>query len=112
MNNTIYIYQSRFIPFNIEIVNDGEPYHISSGEKIAFGIKKKPNDTTYIIYKEIQQEQGNTGIYSFNLTTDETNIDCGDYHYDIAIITSDNEYLFVLESSRLCVKHSIVKKGV
>ena len=89
---------------------DGEPYVLSSGEVLRFGVKRRPEDTDYLITKEAGpsavDEDGN---YLFNLgPADTEELPFGCYYYDVGLQSSNN-YWNVIEASNFKIAYNVTE---
>ena len=114
MSQELTINQNRLFTCEITIENNESYYALRAGEKLIFGIKSSPVDGEYIIKKEIDRTAvAADGIgYMLELSTEDTDIDPGEYYYDIALKTSLGELLTIVDSSVLTVECSIVRSDV
>lgn len=107
--STLQIPQNRNTTISIQIENGDEPYHLENGDKVVFGVKKHYNNNYYLIYAETTEEQGDTGVYTINLTAEETNIPNLYAFYDVAIIQQYGTILTVIPCTECVICPSIVK---
>lgn len=107
------IQQNRFCTILITIKNGNENYQLQSGEKIIFGVKASMLNTNYILKKELTSADFDTenGGYIMTLSTAETNIDSGEYVYDVALQRSGGELEPIIDCSECNVLGSIVRSG-
>lgn len=110
MSQRIEIVRGTTNTFEINIVDSsGAPYNLGSGEKVVFGIKKKPEHTEVIFAKvgEIVYE----GKYSVVLDPADTeDLPSGDYYFDVAI-ESGEAFHNVIEPSPFKIVANITSRG-
>lgn len=96
--------------FHINIVDaNGAPYNLGSGEKVVFGIKRKPEHEEVIFAKvgEILYE----GLYKVVINPEDTeNLPSGNYYYDVAI-ESGEAFFNVIEPSPFNIVANITSRG-
>ena len=77
--NHMRVVQGDTASFNISVDN----YSFVEGDKVYFTVKKDMQDSKYVIQKIANSFEDN--IVKFNLNPSDTNIDIGDYIYDIQV---------------------------
>ena len=96
--------------FNINIVDaNGAPYNLGSGEKVVFGIKQSPEDSTVIFAKvgEILYE----GLYKVVIVPEDTqDLPSGKYYSAVAI-ESGEAFFNVIEPSPFNIVANITSRG-
>lgn len=107
------IWQNRFCTILIAVRNGNENYQLQSGEKIILGIKASVLNTSYLLLKELTSADFDTenGGYIATLSTAETNIDSGEYVYDVALQRSNGELEPIIGCSECNVLGSVVRSG-
>ncbi len=80
--------------------SDGNDYTLQTGEVLRFGVKKKPEDTEYLITKEAgPNDTDDDGNYVFALAPADTeDLPFGCYYYDVGL-QSGTDYYNVIEAS-------------
>ena len=96
------LYQNRYRKIKIAIKNSGNPYYITSGEKIIFAIKKN----TAIADTYVQDD-----YYILTLTSAETNINTGYYKFDIALRRTTGELETLVASDDCVIIESVTRSG-
>lgn len=89
--------------------NDGEPYQLSSNDKVYFGIKRKPTDLEPIFSKEgINGEDGQCVII---LKPEDTiNLAGGRYYYDVGL-QHGIDFFNIIPLSILDIIHNVTSRG-
>lgn len=110
MKQRIEIVRGTTNTLEVDIVDDsGAPYNLGSGEKVVFGIKKKPEHEKVIFAKvgEIVYE----GKYRVVLDPADTeNLPGGDYYFDVAV-ESPTAFHNVVVPSRFTLVANITYRG-
>lgn len=110
MEQTIKIVRGTTNTLEISIVDSsGAPYNLGSGEKVVFGVKRKPEHEEVIFAKvgEIVYE----GLYKVVLDPADTeNLLSGDYYFDVAI-ESGEAFHNVIRPSRFKIVANITSRG-
>ena len=93
-------------------ITDAEyaPFKLAAGEKILFGVKRKPDDAEYIFLKKIYNGS-REGVFNVTVYPEDTaDIAPGRYYYDVgAQIGAD--YYNVIKPSPFDVLSNITKWG-
>lgn len=98
---TICIVRGTTNEFSVSIIDEssGDKYELQSGEVVRFGVKKSPNDATYIVSKTITTADSE-GDFPFTLTPNDTiNLPFGSYYYDVGLQSGDDYYNIIPASS-------------
>ena len=77
--NHMRVVQGDSAAFDIDIEN----YNFVDGDKIYFTVKKNIEDSKYVIQKIVDNFNNNSAKFSLNPS--DTNIDVGEYVYDIQV---------------------------
>ena len=97
---------------NIELTvtdADGILYQTATGDKIIFGVKKKPEDKERVITKTA--EKVSAGVYSVALAPEDTaSMNCGKYWFDVGLESGENFYN-IIEPNLFVILHNITEKG-
>lgn len=107
---------------------DGQPYVISGGEKLIFGVKKDPINKEYIKYTTI--ENNTAVVKDFTITLTSTSYDSslgkyitcikpymtsdlsfGEYWYDIGLYTGVDDYYPIVGCSPFVVAQNVTCRG-
>lgn len=97
--------------FNVQILNESEPYILEDGEKIIFTVKYNVDDEAAVISKEIT-DGGEEGYYKLIISGEDTrDIEVGEngasiLWYNLILSTNDGEYE-AIETSPFTVRKSI-----
>lgn len=92
---------------------DNLPYIAPQSNIIRFGVKRNPEDSSYIIVKEQNGDENLTGEYSFVINPDDTlHLKFGTYFYDIGLETDNGDYFMVIECSPFNIKKNITSLEV
>lgn len=84
-------------------------YVLSAGEKILFGVKRKPTDTECVFLKTVTT--GTDGVYPVEIDpVDTENLAPGKYFYDVGLQAGD-EFWNVIEPSVFEIKPNITQRG-
>lgn len=88
---------------------NGVAYTTAAGEKIVFGVKKKPGDTELLIVKTASFVT--VGTYLVTLDPDDTaNLAYGRYMYDVGL-QSGNAFYNIVEPSYFVVTDNVTSRG-
>lgn len=111
MSKTLQLPQNRFYTTDIRIKFNNNYYQLSSGEKLIFGVKASSLNSEYLIKKEMTSNHfhSETNGYTLTLTTADTNIEIGDYFYDVALLRADGELVPIIKCTPLQISDSIVR---
>lgn len=95
--NELVFQRNRCEAVKVRIKNEnGTLYNLQIGEWFEFAVKKTEADTNYSIYKNITSNDKVVGdgdpYYLMTLSSTETNIPSGYYHYDIILRNSSEKY--------------------
>lgn len=95
--NELVFQRKRCEAVKVYITNEnGNFYDLQIGEWFVFGVKKTEADTSYSINKEITANDKvvgeNESYYLLTLSSTETNIPAGYYHYDIVLQDANEKY--------------------
>ena len=86
-----------------------ELYTLASGEKVVFGVKRKPEDDNAFIVKTVTS--GENGVYSVTVMPSDTeNIAYGNYFYDVGVLSGGN-YHNIIEPSPFVVIPNATCRG-
>lgn len=89
--------------------SNGNPYTPASGEKLVFGIKKKPHHEECVLKKVLSG--GTNSYFTFQFDPEETeNLEYGKYFYDVGL-RSGNAYYSVIPPSVFNIVANITKRG-
>ena len=88
----------------------GEPYSLSSGEVLRFGVKKKPEETDYLITKEAgPSDVDDDDNYVFVLNPADTEeLPFGCFFYDVGLQSGSN-YFNVIEASNFKIAYNVTE---
>ena len=109
---TIKIVRGTTNSFSVAITDKetGDPYELSTGEFLRFGVKLLPTDTTYILEKTISEADENDK-YTFVIDPSDTiNLSFGSYWYDIGL-QSGSAYYNIISASPFELAYNITKWG-
>lgn len=88
----------------------GGQYVLQDGEVIRFGVKKDPNNKSYLLSKEIGAAELENDSYVLLLTPADTEkMAFGCYYYDVGL-QSGASYFNVIECSSFDVKYNITER--
>lgn len=88
---------------------DGEPYTLASGEKLVFGVKKKPDYEECVLKKVITE--CTDGVCTVNIAPKDTEgLAYGKYFYDVGLLSGDN-YFSVIPPNAFNLIANITKRG-
>ena len=110
MKQDIEIVRGRSETLAITVTDDdGELYTLADGEKIVFGVKKKPEDDECVLKKIITALTD--GVCTVEIKPEDTeSLPYGKYFYDVGLLSGDN-YFTVIPSSVFHVRKNITKRG-
>lgn len=91
-NNIISVYQKCLLKKTIKIETGNSYYQLSSGEKLIFAMKKK-NCSQLLIQKIITSDSldSEKNGYFLTLTSEETDLEPGQYLYDVTLCYADGQ---------------------
>lgn len=109
MGEVLTIWQSRHQTVNITVYDGSQPYSLTTGEKLLFGVKKRKNSPSYTIYKELTEDNisESGAFYVLELTTAETNVSDGYYYFDVSLKRTNNEIEPVISTQECYIDASI-----
>jgi hypothetical protein len=94
--------------FEISVTNRGEPYTLTSGEELVFGIRQKYSDDEAVLVKTTTEEV-DAGVYSVKLVPEDTiNLKDIAYFYDVGL-RSGTDFYNVIEPSPFILKKNATK---
>lgn len=95
--------------FTVTVKDDaGDPYAISEGEVVRFGVKRTPSDTQYLIVKENTTTSA-TGEYGFSISPSDTeNLAFGSYWYDVGL-QSGSDYFNIVVASPFEISYNVTE---
>lgn len=88
---------------------DGNSYVPETGEKLVFGIKRKPTDIDLVVVKvgEVIGE----GLFKVKLNPEDTaEIECGKYYYDVGM-DNGTDFFNIIKPSPFDIIPNITSKG-
>lgn len=96
--------------FEISVTDaEGNPYTLSAGEKVIFGVKKQTTDDNLVICKVVTECTG--GVCVVELDPEDTaNLAVGKYYYDVGL-ESKEDYYIIVELSVFNIAANITKWG-
>ena len=112
--NELLIPQGNDFFAEIELTDEnGEPYLISEGDKIIFGVKSKPenNDEDFIFKAELTSANEINGKYPFSFDAESMDIQTGRYNYGVSVYTKDGKLLSAISCCDFNVARAVVRKG-
>lgn len=109
MKHDIEIIRGTTNLFAISITADGEPYVPVDGDKIMFGVKKRPHHTDCVLLKK--ESTVIEGVCYISLYPEDTiDLPCGKYFFDVGV-ESDGDFFNVIPCSAFIIKPNVTKKG-
>ena len=111
MRQPIAIVRGTTKPMSVKVSsNDGAPYTLGTNEVLRFGVKKSPNDTTYVFSKDMTSSDLRDGAYQFTINPADTeDLSFGCYYYDVGLQSGD-AYFNVIECSEFRVDKNVTKR--
>lgn len=98
--------------FTLAFYNEkGENVILDAADTLTFGVKRKYEDSNFIVKKNISTATDFNGAYPFILTSAETNVSPGRYYFDITIKRSGGVFIRPIQDKQLIVKQSVTKIG-
>jgi len=89
--------------------SSNELYTLASGEKVVFGVKRKPEEKNACIVKTVTS--GENGVYSVTVMPSDTeDLPYGTYFYDVGILSGSN-YHNVIEPSPFVIAPNATSRG-
>lgn len=87
----------------------GNDYVLQSGEKIIFGVKKKPTDEVILFTKTSTIIEGD--VYKIEIEPADTiDLECGKYYFDVGM-QSGEKYFNIIEPSLFMLEANVTKWG-
>lgn len=110
MAKTIALTRGTTYMFTVTVTDkEGRLYTLGNGEFLKFGVKQKPEDEEYLVYKEIVA--GENGVYPVELAPDDTiGLPYGRYVYDIGL-QSVERYFNIIPTSAFAVLPNVTEWG-
>lgn len=98
--------------FTLAFYNEkGENVILDAADTLTFGVKRKYEDTNFIVKKNISTTTDFNGTYPFKLTSTETNVSPGRYYFDVTIKKSAGVLIRPIQDQQLMIKSSVIKIG-
>ena len=98
--------------FTLAFYNEkGENVILDAADTLTFGVKRKYEDSNFIVKKNISTATDFNGTYPFILTSAETNISPGRYYFDVTIKKSAGVLIRPIQEQQLMIKSSVIKIG-
>ena len=89
--------------------SNGEPYTLADGEKIVFGVKKRPEHDECVLKKIITELTD--GVCTVEIKPEDTeSLPFGKYSFDVGLL-SGKDYYSVIPPSVFHVRENITKRG-
>ena len=90
---------------------DGELYEMDSGDKLIFGVKESPTQSSsYVIKKYIYSTDKSDDGYLLSLSPEDTvNLESKRYVYDIGLLDSSGNYNMVIECSTFNLQNAVTE---
>ena len=97
--------------FEISVIDSsGGAYALGSGERIFFGIKRKPEDKE-LIFKKVAEVKGE-GLFSVKILPEDTeSLNFGQYFYDVGL-QQGADYHNIIEPNPFIVLANITSREV
>lgn len=110
MAQKIEIVRGTTNPFQISVTDAaGNSYVPESGEKLVFGVKRKPTDTV-LVFAKVGEVIGE-GLFSVKLKPEDTaEIECGKYYFDVGM-DNGTDFFNIIKSSPLEIIPNITSRG-
>lgn len=87
----------------------GNPYSMSSGQVVVFGVKQELDDEKLVIKKLVTTGSG--GVFKVTLSPQDTeSLEPGRYHYDVGL-ADGSEYHGVIDPNPFILKENVTKRG-
>lgn len=111
MVQAIEIVRGTTLPMTLEITDaNGSLYKLGTGERVLFGVKKKPTDESPI-FVLTAAAQSAAGQYSITIYPENTqDLEPGRYWYDVGL-ESGGDYFNIIEPSGFTILPNITSKG-
>lgn len=113
MSNVITIAKNRLFTLYIYAYNGENVLTLGEGEKLIFGVKRRTTDTSYVIKKELTSANmaPTNDKYLVSLSAAETDLQTGDYYYDVAYKNANGKLYKVIGITQLKVEDSVVRSA-
>lgn len=110
--NAIVIKKGESMTFNLSITDvDGNPYELKDGEVIRFGVKKRFEDSDYVLEKTYTKtdyiEQSKSWLIKIK-SSDTMKLLTGNYIYDIGVQSGEN-YYYVIDPSPFDIERRVTE---
>lgn len=89
---------------------NNSPYHLVTGDKLIFGVKRNKNSSSFVIKKILTSADELDGQYTFHLTPEDMSIFPCRYYYDVGLQFADGEFKTVVHPSRFKVIETVTGK--
>lgn len=111
---TIELIRGTTFTLEIKLRQNGEAYRLSENEILRFGVKKSPEEKSYLIRKDITAADydGALGGYPLTILPGDTEaIAPGQYCYDIGIQPDSINYYMIFPASPLILAGNITGRA-
>lgn len=111
MSYSIEMIRGTSQPYQIQLMENSEPYILGSNEFVVFGVKEAGYSSRLLLSKEFtaEDQDNRTGIIEFKIMPNETiNWPVKTYKYDIGL-QSGEDYFIIIPESDLVLKQNITQ---
>lgn len=111
-NNEISIVRGTTNIFGIAVKNpNGDPYVISDGQVLVFGLKRRAKDEERVLLKKITS-MTEAGVYYLELLPSDTaDLETGKYYYDIGLQHGDSVFYNIIPASTFQILPNVTELG-
>ena len=89
--------------------SNNDIYTLEDGEKVVFGVKRKPEDSRPVILKT--PTSGENGVYAMTITPADTEeLPFGKYFFDVGILSGSN-YHNIIKPRPFMILPNATKRG-
>lgn len=107
--NNIKIPRGTTMVFDVDIYDEstGKKFEPSNNTKVIFGVKRNPDDTDYLIQKNLKY-QSSVNNYKLELVPGDTsNLPYGRYWYDIGLSDGEDYFVQIFPTSVFMISPSV-----
>lgn len=115
MSNEIRIYRGDSLELSVPVTyqSDGTAFDLT-GYTAKFTAKSVPSkaDSTAAISVDGTISSPSTGIITFSIAPDDTDINPGVYWYDVQIVDTGNSKVFTVVKDKLTIVEDVTRTGI
>ena len=111
MSYSIEMIRGTSQPYQIQLMENSQPYILSNDEFVVFGVKEAGYSSKMLLNKKFtaKDQDNKTGIIEFKITPNDTiNWPVKTYKYDIGLQAGE-DYFIIIPESDLVLKQNITQ---